>query len=182
MNLKEQNLTFLLMKTLADMVKVETDEARAELMTVLLAQYDETGTKAFSVQIPGAEKVATFTISEPKPAVKVQDAALLAWCRENRPELVEKVEHPAVEAWTEERLTTAAVDTVAADCMLTGTSFVTGDGELVDGIEYVPAGRPKSYTVRYEKGGQDRVIAAWRNGELAGIEPGKNLPIIGEAA
>ena len=180
MSLKEENLKFLLMKTLTDLVKGETDEARKELMVVLLAQYEETGTKSFSVQVPGAEKVATFTLAEPKPGVKVADAeGLLEWCRTNRPDLTETVEHPPVEGWTETRLVKTAVDDVVKDSKLAGALFVTVDGEPVEGIEYVPAAAPKSFSVLYEKGGQGRVVDAWRHGELAGIEPGQTLPQIG---
>lgn len=178
--LKERNLTFLLMKTLTDVVKTETDKGRADLMEVLLEQYGETGNKSYSVHIPGAEKVATFTIAEPKPTHKVDPAALLAWCQENRPDLVETIEHPAVEAHTEHRLRDDVEKVITKEYDLAqNTYYVNADGEPVDGVEYVPAGTPKSFTVRFEKQGQERVIEAWRAGELAGIEPGKNLPQIG---
>ncbi|HEX9228129.1 MAG TPA: hypothetical protein VF885_16120, partial [Arthrobacter sp.] len=81
---KDKNLRFLLMKTLADYAKTETDAARAELLPVLLEQYKATGTKSFTVHIPGAEKVATFTLAEPKPGHQVDEAALLQWCEWHR--------------------------------------------------------------------------------------------------
>ena len=177
--LKERNLKFLLMKTLADLVKGETDAERKELMDVLLAQFEETGTKSFSIGIPGAEKVATFTISEPKPGHKVDPKALLEWCQENRPDLVETIEHPPVEAWTEHKLRDDVEKVITKEYSLAGGIYVNDDMEPVDGVEYVPAGTPKSFTVTYVKDGQKRVIEAWRNGELAGIEPGANLPQIG---
>lgn len=179
MNLKDRNLTFLLMKTLADLVKTETDTVRAELMDILLAQFNDTGTKSFSIQIPGAEKVATFTIAEPKPSHKVNSDELLAWCQANRADLVETLIHPAVEAWTEYRLRGDVEKVITSEYKLAGDTYITDKGEPVAGVEYVPAGTPKSFSVRYEKGGQERVIEAWRAGELAGIEPGKNLPQIG---
>lgn len=180
--LKEQNLTFLLLKTLADLVKTETDKGRAELMEVLLAQFEDTGNKSYSVHIPGAEKVATFTIAEPKPTHKVDPAALLAWCQENRPDLVETIEHPPVEAYTEHRLRDDVEKVITKEYSLAGGMYVTEDMEPVDGVEYVPAGTPKSFTVRYEKDGQERVVQAWRNGELGAITPGANLPQIGGQA
>lgn len=179
MNLKERNLKFLLMKTLSDMVKTETDTERAELMETLLAQFNDTGTKSFSIQVPGAEKVATFTIAEPKPGHKVNDGALLAWCLVNRPDLVETLSHPAVDAYTEHRLRGDVEKVITSEYKLAGDTYITDEGEPVAGVEYVPAGTPKSFSVRYEKGGQERIIEAWRSGELAGIEPGKNLPQIG---
>ena len=177
--LKERNLTFLLMKTMADMVKGETDAARAELMEILLAQFEDTGTKSFSIAVPGAEKVGTFTIAEPKPTHKVNSLALLDWCEEHRPDLIETVEHPAVEARTERKLRDDIEKVITKEYKLAGDTYINEAGEPVDGVEYVPAGTPKSFTVRYEKGGQARIIEAWRNGELPGITPGKSLPQIG---
>lgn len=177
--LKEQNLTFLLIKTLADVVKTETDKHRAELMEVLLAQFEDTGNKSYSVHIPGAEKVATFTIAEPKPTHKVDAEALLEWCKVNRKDLVETIEHEPVPARTEYRLRDDVEKVITGEYNLAGTMYINPDGIHVEGVEYVPAGTPKSFTVRYEKQGQDRVIQAWRGGELAGIEPGSSLPQIG---
>lgn len=184
LTLKDQNLRFLLMKTLTDYAKTETDAARAELMPILLEQYKETGTKSFTVHIPGAEKVATFTLSEPKPGHTVDQAALLQWCEWHRPDLVEEIEHPAVEAWTERKLRADVVEKVIPEeYKLAGDTYVNDDMEPVDGVTYVPAADPKSYTVTYAggKAGQARVIEAYRAGELAGVVPGKTLPAIGGA-
>lgn len=179
MSLKDDILRFTLMKTLSDLVKGEADEARAELFPDLLEQFNDLGTKSFTVKVPGAEKVATFTIAEPKPVTKVDNAALIQWCEQNRPDLLTDIEHPPVEAWTQTVLSEGAEKEIMATCPLVGDTFYTPEGEAVEGITYIPAGTPKSFTVRYEKGGQDRIIQAWREGDLAAIEPGKNLPQIG---
>ena len=179
--LKDKNLRFLLMKTLADLVAAEVGDARGELMDDLLAQFDDLGVKSFTVKIPGAEKVATFTITEPKPTTKVDKDALLDWCVANRPDLVGVIAHPATEYWEEEVLTDDALKVLADELALAGEDYFTPDGEMVPGLKYVAAGRPISFSVKYEKGGQDRVIQAWRDGDLAGIEPGRNLPSIGQA-
>lgn len=177
--LKDKNLRFLLMKTLADLVAAEVGDARGDLMDDLLSQFDDLGVKSFTVKIPGAEKVATFTIAEPKPTTKVDGGALLDWCLANRPDLTRVIEHPAKEAWEEVVLADDALKVLSDELALAGEDFYTPDGEQVPGLKYLAAGRPKSFTVRYEKGGQDRVIEAWRAGDLAGIEPGRNLPAIG---
>lgn len=178
-DLKDKNLRFLLMKTLADLVAAEVGDSRGELMDDLLAQFDELGVKSFTVKIPGAEKVATFTIAEPKPTTKVDADRLLDWVLANRPELTKVIEHPATEAWEEVVLADDALKVLGAESMLAGEDYYAPSGEQIPGLKYVAAGRPKSFTVRYEKGGQDRVIQAWRDGDLAGIEPGRNLPSIG---
>ena len=84
-----------------------------------------------------------------------------------------------VPARTEHRLRGDVEKVITSEYKLAGDTYITDDGEPVAGVEYVPAGTPKSFTVRYAPGGQERVIEAWRSGELAGIEPGKNLPRIG---
>lgn len=182
--LKDQNLRFLLMKTLADYAKTETEAARAELMPVLLEHYKETGTKSFTVHIPGAEKVATFTLAEPKPGHKINQEELLRWCEWHRPDLVEEIEHPAVAAWTERKLRADVEAVIPKEYNLAVNAYVNEDGEEVEGITYVPAADPKSYTVTYVGGkdGQARVIQAYRAGELPGITPGKTLPAIGGTA
>lgn len=178
---KENNLRFLLLKTLADLVKAEAETGRAELLPTLLEQYRETGNKSFSIHIPGAEKVAQFTLAEPKPGHKVDDAELLRWCEWHRPDLVEEVKHPAVEAWTERKLRDDVSKVIPKEYKLAANTYITDDGEPIDGITYVPAAEPKSFTVTYEGGkqGQQRVIDAYRGGELATITPGHSLPQIG---
>jgi hypothetical protein len=179
--LKDRNLRFLLIKTLADMVKAETDAGRTELLPALLDQYRETGTKSFTIHIPGAEKVATFTLAEPKPGHTVDEEALLRWCEWNRPDLVEEVEHPAVEAWTERKLRADVEKIIPKEYKLAANMYITDGGEPVEGVTYVPAAEPKSFTVTYVDGkqGQARVIGAYRAGELAHITPGQSLPQIG---
>lgn len=179
MSFKDDALQFTLKKTLVDLVEAETKTDRSDLMDKMLEIFDDLGTKSFSVKVPGAEKVATLTISEPKPTTKVENATLIQWCELNRPDLLTDVEHPAVEAWTQTVLTDGALKEIMKTCPLVGDKFYGEDGAEVEGITYIPAGTPKSFTVRYEPGGQERVIQAWRDGDLAGIEPGKNLPQIG---
>lgn len=178
---KAQNLRFLLMKTIADLAKSLTDDERKNVQASLLELFEATDSKSFAVRIPGGEKVATFTLNEPSPKNKIDSEALLDWARTNRPDLVETVYHPATEAWQEQRLCVSAEAEIVRDFKLAGTSYITADGEPVVGIEYVPSGAPKSFTVRYEKGGQERVIEAWRDGELPGIDLGGSLPMIGDA-
>lgn len=175
---KERNLVFLLKKTIADIVKGEVDSDRADMLEALLEQYDDTGAKSVTIKIPGAEKVATLTLAEPKPTTTVDAPALLEWCCEHRPELVKVVHHPAVEEWEEPMLVDGAAATIAKSAKLAGTVYITDDGEPIDGLEYVPAGRPKSFSVRYEKGGQERVIEAWKAGELGELDAGRTLPQI----
>lgn len=178
---KERNLGFLLLKTLADHVKTEQEAGRAAILPALLENYRETGSKTTSIHIPGAEKVAQFTLAEPKPGHDVDQDRLLQWCEWNRPDLVEEIEHPPVAAWTERKLRSDVDKIIPKEYKLAGNTYITDDGEPIDGITYVPAAEPKSFTVSYEGGkdGAKRVIQAYRGGELASITPGNSLPQIG---
>jgi hypothetical protein len=178
---KERNLGFLLLKTLADVVKTEQEAGRAAILPALLDNYRETGSKTVSIHIPGAEKVAQFTLAEPKPGHKVDESDLLRWCEWHRPDLVEEIEHPAVEAWTERKLRADVEKVIPKEYKLAGNTYITDDGEPVEGVIYVPAAEPKSFTVTYEGGkeGVKRVIEAYRGGELANITPGNSIPQIG---
>jgi hypothetical protein len=167
------------MGAMATVIKDANEAQRKKILADLLGIYKDTGNKSWTVTLPSGDKVATFTIAEPKPGHKVNNDELLAWCRSNRADLVETLSHPAVPAWTEYRLRGDVEKVITSEYKLAGDTYITDDGEPVAGVEYVPAGTPKSFTVRYAPGGQERIIEAWRGGELAGIEPGKNLPMIG---
>lgn len=178
---KERNLGFLLLKTLADVVKTEQEAGRAAVLPALLENYRETGSKTVVIHIPGAEKVAQFTLAEPKPGHTVDADRLLQWCEWHRPDLVEEIEHPAVAAWTERKLRADVEKVIPKEYKLAGNTYMNDDGEPVEGVTYVPAAEPKSFTVSYEGGkeGVKRLIEAYRGGELPNIAPGKSIPQIG---
>jgi hypothetical protein len=180
---KERNLGFLLLKTLADVVKTEQEAGRAAVLPALLENYRETGSKTVVIHIPGAEKVAQFTLAEPKPSHKIDAEELLRWCEWHRPDLVEEIEHPAVEAWTERKLRADVEKVISKEYNLATNAYINDDGEEVEGITYVPAAEPKSFTVSYEGGkeGVKRIIEAYLAGELPNITPGAALPAIGGA-
>lgn len=181
---KERNLGFLLLKTLADVVKTEQEAGRAAVLPALLENYRETGSKTVVIHIPGAEKVAQFTLAEPKPGHKIEDEKLLQWCEWHRPDLVEEIEHPAVAAWTERKLRADVETVIPKEYKLATNAYVNDNGEEVEGITYVPAAEPKSFTVSYEGGkdGVKRIIEAYRAGELPNITPGAAIPAIGAGA
>ena len=176
MSLKTEFLAFVLRKTIADMVASEVKSERGTRMEQLLDLHEDTGAKQVAVKLPSGEQVATLTITQPSPKQVVDESRLLAWCKENRPDLVETVDHPATEAWTEERVNAEAFRRIEADVV--DGDWITADGEHIDGIRTV-TDAPSSFSVKYSKGGQDRIIDAWRSGELSSIEPGGTLPQIG---
>lgn len=176
MSLKTDLLGFVLRKTIADLTAAIVKGERAEKLEQLLELHEDTGAKQVAVKLPSGEQVATLTIAQPSPKHRVDEGRLLAWCRENRPDLVETIEHPATEAWTEEKVTADALSKI--DATVVDGDWITADGEQVDGVHTVTPD-PSSFTVKYATGGQDRIIDAWRSGELAAINPGDPLPQIG---
>lgn len=180
MTLLEETLRTAVMGALSTVVKDANDAQRKKILTELVEQYKETGNKSWTVKLPTGDKVATITLNESSPeAVATDPAAFLEWCKANRPDLVETIEHPPVEGWTETRLSPAAVAKVSAEYDLAGTDYITPDGEPVEGVEFKPAPDPSKFTLSYTA--KDRgasVVKAWRGGFIP-LELDSNLPQIG---
>ena len=180
MTSKQVNLEFLLKKTIADLVKDEITENRKDVFEVLLEQYDNTGSKQFVVKLPNGDKVATFTVAEPKPRERIDDDKLIDWLIENG--YGDQVITKTVPAREERAVKTGALSAIGAELTDDGY-YVTPAGEIVEGIEQVPAERPKSFTVRYaDKLAPARIIRAWRSGELSEVDAGDVLPQLSAAA
>lgn len=182
MSIKDETLRTALMGAMATVVKDVNEEQRKKILTELVDVYKDTGNKSWAVTLPTGDKVATITLNESKAEPVVTDSdALLEWCKEHRPELIETVEHPPVEAWTETRLTGAAVAHILEEAKLAGTDYITNGGELIDGLEFKPAPDPSKFTLSYTA--KDRglsVVKAWREGFIP-LELSDALPQIGAA-
>lgn len=194
MNVKDKNLRLALLKAMADAIAEEMAAERAEHTAMLRAQYDESGVKSFDVKLPGGGKVGTISLSIPKPSTAVVNTdAFVEWCRENLPTAVTATVIPAMPERTEtivipatpER-TVYTVDDKMTDALLKGARpvdpaggmVVDEDGTVIDGVEYRPAGDPKSFSVRYEAGGRDALAVAYRGGELDHLVGGSILPAL----
>lgn len=174
MSLKNKNLQFVLKKTIADFVTDEVKEDRQERMEELLTMFRELGVDRFTVELPDGENVATISISKPKPKLQVSEGELMGWLEANGYEhLIETVTIPER---TEKNIPVDVLDQIGA-IKTDGGEFVTEDGVPVDGAKEVTP-EPSSFTVRYAKGGQHRIIDAWQAGELAEIDAGTTLPQI----
>lgn len=177
--IKDAALTFALRKTVADLVADEVKAERQRLQDRLLERMVDEGVKQTAVTLPDGTPVATLTVAQPSPRDVVDDAALLAWCQEHRPEWVTTVEHPAVEAWTEHRVDLDAVK--AAKLATVDGQAVTEDGEVVEGItRRTPP--PSSFAVKYAPGGREAIVGAYHAGQLGHLALGATLPAITAAA
>ena len=168
-------LRFVLQQTVYKRVGEHLQASRGDLFERLADTLAQVGSDRFTVTLLGSgRKVGTVSIVQPKPQEVRDDAAMLEWAREHRPDWVKTIEHPAMPAWTEERVDWARVLDGVQD---TEAGVVTDDGEPVEGLSYRPV-PPKAFTVRLATGGGDALIDAWKAGELAHLELGGALPAI----
>ena len=176
--MQEVNLEFLLKKTIEDYIKKEVAADRKTTFDQLFEIYQLTGSKSFVVKLPDGEKVATFTINEPKPREEVDEERLIAWLEENGYE--DQILTKQVPAHEVKTIKTGVLGAIGAELTKEG-HYVTPMGEIVEGVQQQPAAAPTNFTVRYEGGddGRRRVIEAWQDGDLAGIVNSPTLPEIG---
>ena len=183
MSLRDDNLRLALTKAIADIIAESMVSLRAEHFNVLLEQYEEVGTKQFTVKLPDNTKVATITLAEQKETYEVVDeVAFLNWARQASPESVETITAPPVPALEYEQVKPSARAALLKRLDHSGyLPFDPQTGEVPDGVEYRPAGRQKSFSVRYEPEGRAQVVDAWRTGALADLVGNDVLPQIGRA-
>ncbi|REF00259.1 hypothetical protein [Thermomonospora umbrina] len=98
MNLADHSLRVATLKAISDFVAKEYAAARKEAEAV----YRENGIRSLTVSLPDGQQVASITVTQPNPSVKVDEDALLAWVEEHCGTEVETVLDPA--ATTDEEL------------------------------------------------------------------------------
>jgi hypothetical protein len=182
-SLRDENLRIALTKAIADAMAGAMAKLREAHFATLLEQYDEVGTKQFSVALPDGTKVATITLTEKKEAFEVTDEiAFLTWAQENLPE--DAIHEVVVPPVPEMRF--IEVDPKAQAALIKrldhrgDLAFDPETGQAVDGITYRPAGRPSQFAVTYvnKDEGRERLIDAWRAGDLAELVGTDVLPAI----
>lgn len=120
-NLKNNNLEFVLKKTIADFVTDEVKQDRNERMDELLAMFRELGVDRFTVELPDGQAVATLSIAKPKPKLAIKETELMGWLETNGYEhLIKTVTIPER---TEKQLPVDVLDQIGAQ--------KTEDGEYV---------------------------------------------------
>lgn len=185
-SLREKLQRFVAVKTLADVLNDAVKDARSTITKELVREYADNDVAKTVVRVNGA-KVATATVNEPSAETKVTDEeALLEWARQNRPDLVEVIEHPATEAWTETRVKAPELTRLVQDSEDTGSGdLTTQDGEIIPGLRYVAHPTPTSFGVHYTRpthksadplaGGRREVLEAFARGDLSLHEALDNL-------
>jgi hypothetical protein len=165
MSLKDSAAREAYLKTLLDAVDGAYKAARAEVQQALDEAARDTGTRQISVTLPNGTEIAKVSLTSGTAEAKVSDdEAFKAWVMKNFATEIERQFVATVRpAFTKRLLAelTAAGGTEWADPE-------TGVIHDVPGVAIQPA-RARTHSVRFGKTGRDDVMAAWRNGHLAGV-------------
>ena len=154
MNLKDITLPAVVLKVLAD----EIGNRLTAVKDAAKEGFAETGTTQAVPELPDGTKVATVSLAggSTKSASVSEPNTLLEWVLQHHPGETETVIR---DSYLKKLLDTAKAEGRAIDPLT---------GELVPGItvrDSVPY-----VSVRMKPGGKDAIIAAWRAGQLTGID------------
>jgi hypothetical protein len=154
MNVSETALEAVVLKALLDEISARVKAAK----TQMAAAFTETGTTGTVPSLPDGTKLATVTYAggDSKSAYVTDENALLAWVLAEHPEQMELVIRPSYQ----KGLLDAAEKA--------GQPVDPSTGEVVPGIA-VKTTTPY-VSIRFKPGAKEAVAAAWRAGELAGVE------------
>lgn len=159
MDMQQLALEEAALKTLADVIGDRLKDVKAQMQEAL----DTTGASRVEAKLPDGTKVATISMTSPKPTAVVTDPdKFLAWVRENSSanivsRLVTEV-RPAYTTALLAEMTAAGVAEVA--------DKETGVVDEVPGVE-IRATRSRTHSVRPVDGGREAITEAWRTGALA---------------
>ena len=154
------------LKTLGDEIAGRIAGQKAEAK----AAFTELGASRVDATLPDGTKVASVTLSGEgsKSASVTNPGALLAWV---------ETEYPGeVEVKVRDSFLKKILDAAAAE----GRPVDAATGEVIPGITVKDT--TPFLSVRFKDGGRAAIVAAWRAGQLAGIDVVGPLAIPGDAA
>ncbi|MFJ5070200.1 hypothetical protein ACIQC7_27705 [Kitasatospora sp. NPDC088556] len=152
------------LKAVADAIGDELKQVRVEVQAAL---DENTGVRQVAAVLPSGAQVAKVSLTDPAPAAVVTDPeAFLAWVRDSHPDKGAVVRRVVTEVRPATQTALLAEMTAAGVPQWCDTE--TGEVHTVPGVE-IRATRSRSHSVRFDKGGRDRVAEAWRSGELASL-------------
>lgn len=163
MTIKDTAGRVAVLATLAERINDQLKLAKQDLAGELATAHQEHGTKQIGAALPDGATVAKVSWVTPgAQAVVVDDAAFLAWVVKNRPDQVERRFVTDVrEAYTKALLKELTAAGVTQWC-----DPETGELHDVPGVKI--QGRAAYQRLTFEESGQQRVIDAWRAGDLLG--------------
>jgi hypothetical protein len=152
-NLAEAAARNAVLKTLLDRVKAAYEQSRKDVDAAMR----EVGAERVSASLPSGVKVAQIVLTQPKPAVVLDEDAFLDWCEAN---------------WPDEIVTVRRVRSSFQTAMLSRLAIVgeravdTATGEAVEWAHVRAAGEPYP-TTKLVEGGKAAIETAWRDGEIS---------------
>ena len=162
MNMQQLALEEAALKTLADAITDRLKNVKAQMQDALTT----TGASRVDATLPDGTKVATISMTSPKPAAVVTDPdAFLAWVRKNSPANVTT----RIVAEVRPAYTTALLAEMTAAGVAEVADRDTGVVEDVPGVE-IRATRSRTHSVRPVDGGRQAIAEAWRSGALAHLD------------
>lgn len=165
MSLKDASAHEAYLKTLLDAVDAAYKAKRAEVQQLLDAAAEETGTRQVAVTLPDGTEVAKVSLSSGSAEAKVVDeAAFTAWVLENFASEIERKFVTNVRPQFAKKI----LDELTAAGGTDWPDPETGVIHEVPGVAIAPA-RARTHSVRFGKTGRADVMAAWRDGQLAGV-------------
>lgn len=153
MSLPEAAARAAVLKTLLDKVKAAYERARTDVATAMIEQ----GAERVSAALPDGTKVAQLVMTQPKPAIVLDDEAFLAWCETNFPD----------EITTVRRVRSSFEAAMLAQLVIVADDVVhTRTGESVEWAKVRAAGEPYP-TTKLVEGGKDAIERAWHEGAIS---------------
>lgn len=177
MNLREKNQRIALIKAYYDALGDFLRDAREDHLEDLMDRYDDEGTKSFTITLPDGTRIGSVTIPEPKSSTDIVDEASLFEYAEERDGITTET-IPATAERTIKKLSPKWLDALKQRAVEgdDGTLVDPETGEVIPGLKVTPGARPKSFTVRYEREGRQKIATAYQRGELAHLTSGTPLP------
>lgn len=165
MSLREAAAREAYLKTLLDAVDEAYKAARADVQSLLDTAAEETGTRQVAVTIPDGPEVATVSLTSGETAAKVIDPdAFKAWVIEHFGSEIKREFVTSVQPAFQKKLLAEMTAAGSAEWVDTGTGVV----HEVPGVAIAPS-RARGHRVLFKKTGRADVMAAWREGRLAGV-------------
>jgi hypothetical protein len=166
MNVSEIAMQAAVLKALLDEISDRVKTAKAQAETA----FKETGTTGTIPQLPDGTKIATVSYAggDSRSARVTDENAFLAWVLAEHPEQMELV----IRDTYRKGLLDAAEKA--------GQAIDPTTGQAVPGIIVKPS--TPYVSIRFKPGAREAVAAAWRAGELAGVEIVAPAQIEGDVA
>lgn len=180
MSLREDALRAAVLKAIRDAIDVTYRQVRVGMVLALLDARRDTGLRSLDVELPDGTKVATVSLTQPKPSIRVDEAGFVAWVGKEHPSEIVPSVRDAFRRAVMDRLLAVGNDVVDKET-----------GEAVTWAQQTAAPEPTTFSLRFAgpagADGRGAIAAAWQAGQLDGYAPGPKLlteagPVDGEVA